>query len=453
MIADMQSGGSNEWLENKLKLNWIAGVLAAAIIMAMELVAIWTASPGQQMASCVVLCLAGTAVLLELWWRRRYEGSTRSPSGLGQKQRHFIRMKWPAVGAGDPIDRLLQRLKAPIPQPSITTHIIVYPTLRLSAESAILFLICANSGMSASPYMSIFICHSTLASLVIDRATNRALFGTVFVSLLGVLFWMSRAHLQLPLFAWGPVEFPALLQPVETSAWGFKMVVSTLAATLITGIIVQYLSEEVGKGQSQPGALAEHVLNAWAEDGRIYTWNCIDSAGAYQIDIVPSTPDGRDTLLLIPDCLRGQKCIVVEEKGVEDVVSVCRSLDCRNAAHCDAKFLIDKAEQRGIAWAIVGHGHGISSALQDYLKTRGRSPATVFGVSCVNAFAEHATRLLDARTKGLLPGQLSRLVFLTLKDGVTRCRSRLGLDQINARKRIVTTLDRAAFLSAFNRVT
>lgn len=330
--------------------------------------------------------------------------------------------------------------KLPYPWISERAPLRNYPASRLLTESCVLFTMCAMTGGALSPYFALFLLHSSLAALVIDDSFSLFKFNFGFFFLLAALMVMLT-----------PIAEFGLNHAVK---WVFVVLYTLILfiSCLLTGNLVQSLMRRVDENDElevlKPSNRIQKMLWAWHAALHLRAFEC--KSGNYVISLDGGSPGERiaaaDVVVLIPTCLRKKWCGVLDEETIQSVNAVCRKCDINN---CDAGFIVSQLNGK-VFWRIVGHGHDIRKAFEDFVDEKGRKPSTILGIACVSSFSELVGKMVgavhDQKWQAMIKEfGIVRILYAKLVGDCADCPSMLNIP-VAEHSRMQTHVDRETIM-------
>lgn len=322
-----------------------------------------------------------------------------------------------------------------------------YPIPRLLIESFVLFVMCVITGYAFSPYLALFLFHSSLAALVIDSRFSLWKFNAGFFFFLALLLGMHGSFYSTIQGYTGVIK------------WSFIVLYTIIlfASCMLTSHIVQRLMREVDKNAEkkilEQVKRVDKILAVWRTSTHLAA---IDKKSGNYILSLPECSDSAkvevmasEVIMLIPTCLRQIGCKVLTDETFKSVNSDCKKCDVEN---CDIGFIVNELGDK-VFWRIVGHGHNIKEAFQSFETETQRKPSVIFGIACVNSFSELVGKMIGAeKNQGDIDWHatvkefgITRIFYAKLIDEYADCPSLLNIP-VDEHSRIQTRINRESFI-------
>lgn len=327
-------------------------------------------------------------------------------------------------------------------KPVLVKNVILqnYPVSRLLLESCVLFAMCAMTEWTFSPYLALFLLHSSLAALVInDRfSLYKFSFGFSILVILLVMYgdFASTALIGFSVFKW---------------VYAFIL----LASCTLTGSLVRNLMCKVDENDKMKniiqGKLIKTMLKAWRTNKHLTAFDCKSGNFVISLNGCSSTTlvAASEVIMLIPTCLRKIGCDDLNKENFQSINTDCKRCDVDN---CDVGFIVNELGDE-VFWRIVGHGHNIKEAFQDFVTEKQRNPSAIFGIACVNSFSELVGEMIGAINRQrdidwhatIKEFGITRILYAKLVGDCADCPSLLHIP-VDEHSRIQTRINRENFI-------
>ncbi len=424
---DFDDKWKQEWLNHKLRVNFIGAIIAILVISITEDIVFFINKNSSGTRVLIISLILFLGLIFQIIMLIRYGGfDYKWPKYLNSK-RKFFAWKWnnkegPVTLFGHP--ELIR-----------TTHLEYYPVWRTIIETFVLFVICRQTGYIYSPYIALFILYTSLAAFVLDKFFADIFYFLIFI----VLTWFLD------------------------SGSNYFYIIILIVATCFTGFIIKGLINKlVNKVQSNINELntsIDKALESWKDEKHIYNYQ--SEYGNFHIHLKGKQKkikiDPEEIIFLIPHCLRSEKC------GYSDTQSVNKQCDVCNSEYCDVGFIVKYCQTKNIFWNIVGESHKLDNAFNDFKKNKPQCILKhILGICCVGSFFDVLSKICGIdnnkqnetekhKWQGLIDAlKIETIIFVKLAEYYNSCPSKLKIPVV-ASSKITTNIYREEFLLLMNK--